>query len=185
MFSKNKSASLVAAVVGAFILALTQPPVVANAAAKATARNTTMSVTSARLIVFPADTSTASNPSAPYVVAVDKSTPRVFFIRNAGELTTSQFTFTITLDSGAKISTLHRCNVNVFFSATLKKCGPTSVNATQIVGVATASPYTTTQVLSLAPNTFYAFQIDTDKNCTMIVSTTVSLSNVTGTITNS
>ena len=185
MFSKNRSASLVAAVVGAFVLALTQPPLVANAAARATAQNTTMNLTSATLRVIAVDTATASLPNAAYSVSISKTATPVFYIRNTGTLTTSAFTFTITLDSGAKISTLHRCNLNVYFNATAKKCGPTAVAATQLVGSPTASPYTTTQSLTLAPGGFYAFQINTDKNCLLTVSTTVSLSNVTGVISSS
>ena len=181
----RKSTSLVAAVVGALFIALTQPPVAANGAARATSNNNLLTVNSATLQVIAVDTATATLPNATYSVAVNKSNPVIFYIRNTGSLTTSAFTLTISLDSGAKISTLHRCNVGVYFNATVKKCGPTAIAATQIVGSPTASPYTTNQTLTLAANAFYAFQIDVDKNCTMTVGTLASLSNVTGSTYNS
>ena len=182
MISTHKSIFLVSAVVGAFILTLTQPPVVANAAVSATARNSTLFVSTATLRIFAGDTATASSLGSAYVVNVNKSTPKTFYILNSGTLTSTAFTISITLDNtGAKISTLYRCNLNVYFGSTLKKCGPTNLNGTAIVSAATKPPYSTTQSLTLAPGNFYALQIDLDTTCNMTVNVSASTSNMSPT----
>jgi hypothetical protein len=181
MLKTVKSRSLVAAAVGACLIALTQPPVVANAAS-ATARNSTMSVTSATLRVFAADTMTASSTGTAYVVNINKSTPKTFYIRNTGTLTSTSFSFTITLsNTGAKISSLYRCNVGVYFGTTLKKCGPTNVSGTGIITAPVKPLYIGSQTLTLAPGGWVAFQIDLDTTCDMTFNVSANIANISPT----
>ena len=94
MFSRKKSASLVAAVVGAVVIALTQPQIAF--ATLATARNTTMSVSSGSLIVFASGTQTFVNPANSYNVAVSNGT-KTFFVNNSGNFDVSRFALITTL----------------------------------------------------------------------------------------
>lgn len=179
MIRKPRSKSLVAAVVGASLVALTQPPI-ADAALTAKSANA-LTVTTKALYVYAADTVTASNPFAPYSVAITPSV-KSFWIVNNGDISISKFTFTLTLPSGAKVQKFTRCAINVAFSGT-NKCGVAGT-AGIAVTITVGSPVVLT--LNLPAGSAYAFQMDQDKNGSMTVNTLVSLADLTGaTITNS
>jgi len=178
MRRNRRSASLVAAVVGALILALTQPP--ASFATTAVAKNNTLSVTTRSLIVFATGAQTFTNTGTPYSGIIGNGTVRTFHINNSGTLSVSRFTLTITLPANSNISAFRRCAVNVTFTGTNTCASGSSTNVTQPVsGVATVYS------LSLPANGFYSFQIVQNKVGSLGISTLVSLSDVTGAVTHS
>ena len=91
---KRRSASLVAAAMGALILAPIQPPVAF--ATLATAGNTTLAINSGSLIVFASGTQTFVNPANSYNVSVSNGT-KTFYINNSGDFDTAGFALIITL----------------------------------------------------------------------------------------
>jgi hypothetical protein len=178
MRSNHRSTSLVAAVVGAFILALTQPP--ASFATTAIAKNNTLSISSGKLILFASGSQTFTNTGIAYSTTVSNGTVRTFHINNSGNFTVSRFTLTITLPSNSNVSAFRRCAVGVSFTGTNNCASGSSTNLTHpATGVATV--YT----LSLPANSFYSFQIVQNKSGTIVVSTLASLTYVTGAVTHS
>ena len=178
MGRNHRSASLVAAVVGALIVALTQPPT--SFATTAVAKNDTVSVSSGALIVFASGAQTFSNTGIAYSTNVSHGTVRTFHINNSGNFTISQFTLTITLPKNSNVSAFRRCAVNVSFIATNTCASGSSTNVTDpVTGVATV------HALTLPANGFYSFQIVQNKTGTIVVSTLASLSHVTGAVTHS
>lgn len=176
MFSRKKSASLVAAVVGAVVIALTQPQIAF--ATLATARNTTMSVSSGSLIVFASGTQTFVNPANSYNVAVSNGT-KTFFVNNSGNFDVSRFALIITLPSGSNVSSFKRCNLNVAFVGN-NSCQSGSSSS---VAITPGSP--TTYVIPLPANGFYSFQISQNKSGTMQVHTYANSAFITNTNTSS
>ena len=168
----RKSTSLVAAVVGALLIALTQPPV-AEAAVKAQSNNT-LSVVSGNVVIFATGTQSFTNTGIAFSTILGNGTVRTFHINNSGTLGVTRFTMTITLPaSNSNVSVFRRCNLNATFTGTNICSSGTSTNVTVPVhNVATV--YT----LTLPANSFYSFQIIQNKAGTMIVSVSASLSNV-------
>ena len=168
----RKFTSLVAAVVGALLIALTQPPV-AEAAVKAQSNNT-LSVVSGNVVIFATGTQSFTNTGIAFSTILGNGTVRTFHINNSGTLGVTRFTMTITLPaSNSNVSVFRRCNLNATFTGTNICSSGTSTNVTVPVhNVATV--YT----LTLPANSFYSFQIIQNKAGTMIVSVSASLSNV-------
>ena len=170
---KSRSTSLVAAVVGAFVLALTQPPVVANAVVKAQSNNTLTAV-SGNVVVFATGTQSFTNTGIAFTTIVSNGTVRTFHINNSGSLGVSRFTMTITLPaSNSNVSAFRRCDLNVSFTGT-NTCAsgsPTTVT-NPVHNVATVYS------LTLPANSFYSFQIVQNKAGSLVVSVSASLANV-------
>lgn len=179
MFSKNRSASLVAAVVGAFILSLTQPPVVAQAAVKATSNNV-LTVVSGSVKVFATATQTFTSTGVALSIAITNGTAKTFFVNNGGSLSVSRFIMTITLPNSSNVSAFRRCPVNVSFTGS-----NTCASGSPVVLTNPVSGSATTYVLTLPGNGYYSFQIVQNKTGTLGVSTSATLTNVTGSVTNS
>lgn len=168
----RKSTSLVAAVVGALLIALTQPPV-AEAAVKAQSNNT-LSVVSGNVVIFATGTQSFTNTGIAYSTILSNGTVRTFHINNSGSLGVTRFTMTITLPaSNSNVSVFRRCNLNATFTGTNICSSGTSTNVTAPVHNA-ATVYT----LTLPANSFYSFQIVQNKTGSLVVSVSASLANV-------
>lgn len=175
----RRSASLVAAAVGALVIALTQPPV-AEAAVKAQSNNT-LSVVSGNVVIFATGSQSFTNPGIAFSTILSNGTVRTFHINNSGSLGVSQFTMTITLPaSNSNVSAFRRCNLNATFTGTNVCSSGTSTNVT-----APVHNQVTVYNLTLPANSFYSFQIVQNKVGNMVVSVSASLSNVTGNTYNS
>ena len=174
MRSNKRSASLVAAAVGAFILALTQPPV---ASAAAQARTThTVSASSRQLIVFASSTQTFTNTGIALSTAISNGTPNTFFINNSGSIGINAFAFIVSLPNSSKVTYFKRCARNVAF------VGNNSCASGSAVTVAMTPGVSTSYVLSLPANSFYSYQIVQNKSGTMVVNTYANISHaITGT----
>ena len=179
MFSKNKTTSLVAAVVGAFVVALTQPPVVANAAATAKTSHT-LSISSGSVRVFATATQTFTSTGVALSTSISNGTAKTFFVNNGGSLSVSRFTMTITLPNSSNVSAFRRCAVNVSFTGS-----NTCASGSPVVLTNPTSGSATTYILTLPGTGYYSFQIVQNKTGTLGVSTSASLSNYTGVVTNS
>lgn len=176
---KRRSASLVAAAMGALILAPIQPP--SAFATTAVAKNNTISISSGSLIVFATGSQSFTNTGIAYSTALSNGTVRTFHINNSGSLTVSRFTMTITLPAAnSNVSAFRRCAVNVSFTGT-----NTCATGSPVVVTAPVHNIATTYTLSLPATGFYSFQIIQNKAGTMVVSVSASLSNVSGATTNS
>lgn len=168
----RRSASLVAAVVGALVIALTQP-LVAEAAVKAQSNNT-LSVVSGNVVVFATGSQSFTNTGIAFTTIVSNGTVSTFHINNSGSLGVSRFTMTITLPaSNSNVSAFRRCNLNVSFTGT-NTCasGSPTIVTNPVHNVATV--YT----LTLPANSFYSFQIIQNKAGSLVVSVSASLANV-------
>jgi hypothetical protein len=172
MFSRKRSASLVAAVVSALFIALTQPPIAL--AAVATARNTTMPVSSGALIVFASGTQTFVNPGNSYNVAVSNGM-KTFYVNNSGNFSTAGFALIISLPTGSNVSSFKRCALNVAFVGNNTCASGSAIN----VSITPGSP--TTYMIALPVNSFYSFQISQNKSGTMQVHTYANTSHITNT----
>ncbi len=175
----SRSASLVAAAMGALILALIQPPI-ASAAIKATANPSTLSISTGSMAIFAGDSYTATNPFGALITPVINGRAKVFFIKNTGSFGISRFTLTLSLPSGTAIANFRRCDINTYFSS----------NDVCSLGVYTAlsiSANTATSiVLNLPPNSFYAFQVRQNKNTNMTVNVSANSAHInTSGVTNS
>ncbi len=177
MRSNHRSTSLVAAVVGAFILALIQPPT--SFATTAIAKNNTLSISSGKLIIFASGFQTFTNPAAIYTTAVINGIPKNFFINNSGSFTSSRFTMKITLPANSNVSAFRRCNINVAFTGT-NVCASGS-STTQSITPGSAVTY----ILPSTPNSFYSFQIVQNKTGVFSVSISASTSFITTAVTHS
>lgn len=178
MISKPRSISLVAAAVSAILFALTQPPI-ARAAVTARSDNN-LTVISGSVQVFA--TANPSNTSTGVALStlISNNSPKTFYVNNSGNLAVSRFIMTITLPSASNISSFRRCPLNVAFTGTnICASGSATVLTNPTSGAAT------TYVLPLPGAGFYSFQITQNKTGTMTVSTSASLSNFTGGVTNS
>ena len=176
MGSNRRSASLVAAVMGALILAPIQP-LIAQATV-AIAGNTTLAVNSGSLIVFASGTQTFTNPGIAFSTSVTNGI-KTFYINNSGDFDVSRFTLTITLPNNSHVSSFKRCAVNVAFIGNNSCASGSSITATITPGSAV------TYVLALPKNGFYSFQISQNKTGTMVVSTSVNLAHITNYATSS
>ncbi len=172
MSSKRRTASLVAAVMGAFILAPIQPPIAASAA-KATAFPNQLSISSGSIQVFAADSYTATNPFAGLTTPVVNGRAKIFYIHNQGDFELSRLTMTLVLPSGTAIANFRRCANNVTFISN-DVCGSGSYTSVSI-----SANTATTLVLNLPPNSYYAFQIRQNKNTNMLVNVSASTAHIT------
>lgn len=171
MSRNRRTASLVAAVMGAFLLAPIQPPI-ASAAIKATAIPSTLSISTGSMAIFAGDSYTATNPFGALVTPVINGRAKVFFIKNTGSFGVSRFTLTLSLPNGTNIANFRYCSINVYFTAN-DVCGSGSYSSLTInENVATAI------ILTLPANSYYAFQIRQNKNTNMTVSVSASTANI-------
>ena len=175
----RRSTSLVAAAMGALILAPIQPPI-ASAALKATATNDTLSISTGSMAIFAEDTYTATNPFSPLTMYSNNGHATFFFIKNTGTFGVSRFTITLGLPAGTQVTNFRRCAINVYFSAH-DVCASGSYSAITIT-----ANNATAITLNLPPNSFYAFQIRQNKNTylTVNVSANTAFINTSG-VTNS
>lgn len=167
MSRNRRTASLVAAVMGAFLLAPIQPPI-ASAALKAIANPSTLSVSTGSMAIFASDTHTATNPFSALTTPIINGRAKFFYIKNTGSFGISRFTLTLTLPAGTAIANFRRCAININFIAN-DTCNSGSYTAMSI----TASTATAI-VLSLPAGSYYAFQIRQNKNTTMVVNVSAS-----------
>ncbi len=175
----SRSASLVAAAMGALILAPIQPPI-ASAAIKATANPSTLSISTGSMAIFAGDSYTATNPFGALITPVINGRAKVFFIKNTGSFGISRFTLTLSLPSGTAIANFRRCDINTYFSS----------NDVCSLGVYTALSISantaTSRVLNLPPNSCYAFQVRQKKNTNMTVNVSANSAHInTSGVTNS
>lgn len=177
MRAKRRSASLVAAAMGALILAPIQPTTAF--ATTAQAKNTTLSISSGSLILFASGTQTFSNTGVIYSSTVSNGVAKNFFINNSGSFTISRFTLTITLPATSNVSAFRRCNINVSFTGT-NVCASGS-STTQTITPGSAVTY----VLSMAPNSYYSFQVVQNRTGAITVATSANSAFITTGITNS
>lgn len=171
MGRNRKAASLVAAVMGVFLLAPIQPPI-ASADVKATANPSTISISTGAMAIFAGDSYTATNPFSALTTPVVNGRAKVFYIKNTGNFGVSRFTITLTLPSGTNIINLRRCAINVTFSAN-DTCASGSYTNLSI-----SANLATTFILNLPASSFYALQIRQNKNTNMIVSVSASSANI-------
>ncbi len=175
----SRSASLVAAAMGALILAPIQPPL-ASAAARATATNNALTISTGSMAVFAGDSYTATNPFGALITPIINGRAKVFYIKNTGTFGISRFTLTLSLPSGTAVANFRRCDINTYFSAN-------DVCSTGVYTALSISANTATSiVLNLPPNSFYAFQIRQNKNTNMTVSVSANSAHInTSVVTNS
>lgn len=171
---KNRSASLVAAAMGALLLAPIQPP--SALATSAVATNNTLSITSGSLIVFATGSQSFTNTGTIFSTTLSNGTVRTFHINNSGTLSATRFLMTITLPSAnSNVSAFRRCAVNISFTGTNTCASGSPVTITHPIHNAA-----TTYTLALPANGFYSFQIVQNKSGTMLVSVSASLADVSG-----
>lgn len=178
MRSYRRSSSLVAAVMGALIVAPIQP-LTAQAAPAAKSQNV-LSMTSGSILIFATATQTFTNTGAALSTSVSNGVAKNFFVNNGGLLQVSRFVMTITLPNSSNISAFRRCAVNVSFTGS-NTCASGSPVALTTPVSGTATNY----LISLPGSGYYAFQIVQNKTGTMTVNTSSNLSFVTGRTTHS
>lgn len=178
MRSNRRSTSLVAAVVGAFLLAPIQPPV-ANGAPTARTLNT-LNVSSGSLRIFATTTQSYISTGVALSTSVTNGAANRFFVNNGGSLTVSRFVMTINLPAASNVATFKRCPLGASFTG-ISSCS--SGSPTTLTKPVSGSA--TNYLISLPGPGFYAFQIVQNKNGTMTVNTSGSLQYVTGSIRNS
>ena len=167
----RKSTSLVAAVVGALFIALTQPPV-AEAAIKAQSNNA-LSVVSGKVVIFASASQTFVNTGVQLSTSVTNGT-KTFYVNNSGSLAVSRFVLTINLPNNSNISAFRSCTINVAFSGN-NVCASGSSTLLSNPNSGSAATY----ILALPGNSFYSFQITQNKSGTMTVDASASLTFVT------
>ena len=183
----NRWSTYVAALMtGVIVLAPVQS---AEAALKAKVSINSLSIQTGRLLVFATSTQTFSNPmtalslTAGLKTKVSKDDPdkseSFFWVNNGGNLTVSRFTMTITLPLNANVAAFSRCDLNVFFIA-----ANTCASGTPTTLLDPVSGTARTYVLTLPGYGFYSFQLDQNKAGTLTVSTSASLSYVSGSVSN-
>jgi len=174
---KRKSASLVAAAMGALILAPIQPPTAF--ATTAVAKNSTLSVSTGSLILFTSAAQTFTNTGVQFTTIVNGGARKNFYINNSGSFSLSRFTLTITLPINSNVSTFRRCDLNVDFSA------PTTCATGSTTNVSITPGSAVTYTLPTTPNSFYVFQIVQNKTGTMHVDVTANSAFITSGVSNS
>lgn len=171
MGRNHKAASLVAAVMGALLLAPIQPPI-ASAAIKATANPSTLAINTGSMAIFAGDSYTATNPFGALITPIVNGRAKVFFIKNTGSFGISRFTLTLSLPSGTAVANFRRCDINNYFSAN-DVCSTGTYTALSI-----SANTATSIVLNLPPNSYYAFQIRQNKNTNMTVSVSANSAHI-------
>ena len=171
MSRNRRTASLVAAVMCAFLLAPIQPPI-ATAAVKATANPSTLSISTGSMAIFAGDTFTATNPFGALTTPAVNGRAKFFYVINGGDFGVSRFTITLTLPAGTAIANFRRCAIDVNFVAN-DVCDTGTYTSLTI-----AANTATTFVLTLPAGSFYALQIRQNKNTNMTVSVSASTANI-------
>ncbi len=171
--------SLVAAVVGAILIASTQPQ--SAFGAQAIARNTsTQTITTGFAKVFASNPQTFTNTGVIWSGSITNGVAKDFWINNAvGSRAITSFSLTITLPSNANVTYFKRCNLGVAFNGA-NSCAsgsPTTITMTP------GTEFTLTLPMSNA--TFYQFRITQNKTGTITVATRVNSSAIVATTTNS
>ena len=178
MRSRRWSTSLVAAVMGALLLAPIQPPIAYGAP---TARSVnTQSISTGSVRIFATTTQSYVSTGIALSTSVTNGAAARFFLNNGGSLTVSRFVMTINLPPASTVATFKRCPLGASFTG-VSSCssGSPTTLANPVSGSAT------NYLISLPGPGFYAFQIIQNKNGTMTVNTSGSLQYVTGSIHNS
>ena len=178
MLQIRKRTSLVAAVMGALLIAPIQPPVASAAPVSKT--NHVLNVSSGSIRVFATNTQTYTSTGAQLSTSVSNGVAKTFFVNNGGSLTVSRFVMTIVLPNSSNVSSFRRCNVNVAFTGTNVCASGSSTLLTNPV-----SGSATNYLISLPGPGFYSFQITQNKSGTMTVNTSSNTSFVTGVVNNS
>lgn len=179
MGSKRRTASLVAAVMGAFLLAPIQSTT-SSSAAQATANPSTLSLSTGSMAIFAGDTYTATNPFTALTTPIVNGRAKFFYIINSGNFGISRFTVTLTLPAGTAIANFRRCGLNIDFVAN-DSCGSGSYTSLTISANAAA-----TFILTLPPGSFYALQLRQNKNTNLIVNISANSAHInTSGVTNS
>lgn len=173
----SRSVSLVAAVMGAIIIAPIQPP---RAEAASALTNNALSVSSGSIKVFATTSQTFTSTGVTLSTSIANGTAKTFFVNNGGSLMPMRFTMIISLPKSANISSFRRCGLNIAFTGA-NTCASGSSTAITFPGSGSASIYE----LLLPGTGFYSFQIVQNKTGTMTVDTLVSLSDVPVGLTNS
>ena len=167
MASRSRTTSLVAAVMGALLIAPIQPPI-AYAANKATATHSLQTISTGSMAVFAADTYTATNPMAALVTPIVNGRAKFFYLINGGDFGVSRWTITLTLPNGTNIANFRRCDLNVNFTA--NDVCETGTFTALTISASTA----TTFIITLPAGSFYALQLRQNKNTNMTVSVSAS-----------
>jgi hypothetical protein len=162
MGSKRRTASLVAAVMGALLLAPIQSTAI-SFASQATANPSTLSLSTGRMAIYAGDTYTATNPFGALTTPIASNTNKFFYIINSGNFGLSRFTVTLTLPVGTSIANLRRCGLNIVFVAdnTCASGGNTSLTI--------SANSATTFILTLPAGSFYALQLRQNRNTNLVV----------------
>lgn len=178
MKSKRNMLSLTTAVVGALVLALTQPPV-ASAGVSATSGNV-LTVNSATVRVFATASQTFTSTGVPLQTPVVNGTAKIFFVNNGGSRGVSLFTMAVTLPKSSNVSSFRYCALNTTFT------GPTTCSngstATDVTGLTSG---TAVNYPTLPASSYYSFRLVQNKTDTITVTTSASLSNVITSVTSS
>lgn len=151
----NKTArALFTAVMGAALVAPIQLSS-AQAAINAAAVSSSLSLNTGTVRIYGSLNQTFINPAIgnPLSLKVTaKNEP--FYIQNNGSLSTPAFNAIIALSAGA-ITSLNRCDVGVLLSA------PGVCASGTLTSIAITAGTFTTILLTMAPNTFYNFEVNT------------------------
>lgn len=167
---RSRSASLVAAAMGAIILAPIQPT---NANAVSALTHNVLAVSSGSIRVFATTSQTFTSTGVTLSTSISNGTANTFFVNNGGTLMPMRFTMTISLPKSANISSFSRCGLNVAFTGA-GICASGSPTILTFPGSGSSSTYE----LPLPGAGFYSFQIVQNKTGTMTVDTLASLSDV-------
>lgn len=174
----RRSASLVAAVMGALIMAPIQPPIAFGAASASTSNTLTLSSGTVRVFATTVQTYsvTGVNLSTPISNNVNKD----FFVNNGGNISVTRFVMTITLPNNSNVSAFRRCALNVSFTGSNTCASGSPVSLSDPV-----SGSATNYLISLPGPGYYAFQIRQNKTGTLTVATSANVQYHIGVISNS
>ena len=129
---------------------------------------TPQSLNTASVVLYATSTSSGANSGTALALS-RTSNAQFFYLRNTGNVDFVKLSMLITYDNGPGTVTLLRCNLGVTFSST-NTCSSGSTTAVTISsGVVT---------LAFPSNSWFQFQIDTNKTATPTISVSVSSSQI-------
>ena len=140
----------------------------AGLAAMAENSGTSQSLNTASFVVYATNSSSGANPGTALILS-RTSNAQFFYLRNAGGIDFVKLSMLITYDATPGTVTLRRCNLGVAFSST-NTCssGPTTT-VTITSGVV---------MLAFPSNSWFQFQIGTNKTVTPTISVSISSSQI-------
>ena len=149
-----------------FPMAIISAEAVPEAIANSTASNPGgLSVRTGSFIAYATASPTGPNPGGSALVLTKTASAQYFYVRNTGSIDITKFSIAITYDAGPGPVTLDRCDAGVAFSA-LNTCA---------TGVKTSMTITSgVMTLAVAPNSWFAFELDPKKNVLPTISVSVS-----------